>query len=228
MGDSAGFLNVPRMKGSHTAIKSGILAAQAIWDVLEPTQQSYISSKESVSYQALFEGSWLYQELKAARNYRPAFKWGLWLALLYSALEDYLLKGRCAWTIKHRSVDHQSILPKDKVKKINYPLPDGKISFDRLSSVFLSNIYHENNQPCHLKLKCAEDSITINYNVYASPETRYCPAHVYEIIEEAHQPFLQINFQNCIHCKTCDIKDPTQNIIWICPEGGSGPNYSAM
>ncbi|MCV2503002.1 MAG: electron transfer flavoprotein-ubiquinone oxidoreductase [Neisseriaceae bacterium] len=228
VGDAAGFLNVPRIKGSHTAIKSGMLAAEAVWDVLEPSQESYTTSKEATSYQKLFEQSWLYTELKAVRNYRPAFKWTLWPAMAYSGLEDYFLKGRGSWTIKHHKADNESLLSKHKAKKIDYPKPDGKISFDRLSSVFLSSTNHEENQPCHLKLSNPEVAISVNYKVYDSPETRYCPAGVYEIVEEEGKPRLQINSQNCLHCKTCDIKDPTQNITWTCPEGGGGPNYSAM
>ncbi|QRN41108.1 MAG: FAD-binding protein [Neisseriaceae bacterium] len=228
VGDTAGFLNVPRMKGSHMAIKSGMLAAEAVWDVLEPSRESYTTSQEAISYQKLFEQSWLYDELKAVRNYRPAFKWTLWPAMVYSGLEDYVLKGRGPWTIKHYKADNERLLPKDKAKKIDYAKPDGKVSFDRLSSIFLSGTNHEENQPCHLKLTNPNVAISVNHELYDSPETRYCPAGVYEIIEKQGKPYLQINAQNCLHCKTCDIKDPTQNIIWTCPEGGGGPNYSAM
>ena len=162
------------------------------------------------------------------RNVRPSFKWGLWPAMVYTALEQYVFKGNTPWTIKHHGSDHSSLKKAAVSQRIDYPKPDGVLTFDRLSSVYLANLSHEENQPSHLVLRNPQTMITINLAEYASPETRYCPAAVYEIIEETGQPRLQINAQNCVHCKTCDIKDPTQNIRWVSPEGGSGPNYSAM
>ena len=226
-GDSAGFLNVPRIKGIHTALKSGMLAAEAVFGVLQPAE-SFEQAKEAAAYQNLFESSWLFAELKEVRNVRPAFKWGLWPAMVYTVLEQYVLKGREPWTFKHGQSDNRALKKAVQCQKIDYPKPDNKISFDRLSSVFLANVSHNEDQPCHLKLADPQVMIDVNFKEYASPETRYCPAGVYEIIEENGAPRLQINAQNCVHCKTCDIKDPTQNITWTCPEGGSGPNYGAM
>lgn len=230
VGDAAGFLNVPRIKGSHTAMKSAMLAAEAIFPLLENSEQEQPAhGKTAARYQGLFENSWLYQELHAARNIRPAFKWGLLPAMAYTALEQYVFKGRTPWTLKHHGSDASSLQLAANCTPIDYPKPDGKLTFDRLSSVFLANVSHEENQPAHLQLLCPDDAITVNWQRYASPETRYCPAGVYEIVQEqGAEPRLQINAANCIHCKTCDIKDPTQNIQWNCPEGGSGPNYGAM
>ena len=228
VGDAAGFLNVPRIKGIHTAIKSGMLAAQAVFDALEPAQEAYSSGKEAVSYTQLFRDSWLYKELYHARNVRPSFKWGLWAAFVYTAFDEYILRGNAPWTLKHHGPDASSLKKASEYPKIEYPKPDGVLTFDRLSSVFLSSTNHEENQPVHLKLADEKRAIDINYKQYASPETRYCPAGVYEIVVENEVPRLQINAQNCLHCKTCDIKDPTGNITWTCPEGGGGPNYSAM
>ncbi len=228
VGDTAGFLNVPRIKGNHTAMKSGMLAAEAVYAVLQESQESYDSSVEAVSYETLFKESWLYQELHKVRNIRPSFKWGLWAAMAYSGLDEYILKGRTPWTLKHHGTDYGSLKKAKDCQPIEYPKPDNVLTFDRLTSVFLSGTNHEENQPAHLKLLSEDKAISVNYNEYASPETRYCPAGVYEIVQENDQPRLQINAQNCVHCKTCDIKDPTQNINWTCPEGGGGPNYSAM
>ena len=229
IGDAAGFLNVPRIKGIHTAIKSAMLAAEALFPLLEDTESEVAESNpEALAYQNLFESSWLYRELHEVRNVRPSFQWGLWAGFAYTGLEQYVFKGRTPWTLKFRHSDHAATKKAAQCRPIDYPKPDGKLTFDRLSSVFLSNISHEENQPSHLTLRNASTMISVNYREYASPETRYCPAGVYEIIEENGQPKLQINAGNCIHCKTCDIKDPTQNINWICPEGGSGPNYSEM
>lgn len=230
IGDAAGFLNVPRIKGSHTAIKSGMLAAEAVFNILENTNNT-LPEQPIIAhdYPRLFRNSWLYQELYSARNIRPAFKWGLFPAMVYTALEQYIFKGQAPWTLKHRHSDHQSLFKARDCTPIIYPKADGKLTFDRASSVFLANIAHEDNQPIHLHLKNPLLAIDVNYQDYASPETRYCPAGVYEIITNAQQsPQLHINAANCIHCKTCDIKDPTQNIDWQTPEGGSGPNYSAM
>ena len=229
VGDAAGFLNVPRIKGTHTAMKSGMLAAEAVFKCLEEPQEAYEKSVEASFYQTAFEQSWLHTELHGVRNIRPSFKWGLWPAMVYSALDTYVFKGKAPWTLKHHGTDYGSLKKAANSVKINYPKPDGVLTFDRLSSVFLSGTNHEENQPAHLRLKNPEVAIAVNFNEYASPETRYCPAGVYEIVEqEDGKPRLQINAQNCVHCKTCDIKDPTQNINWTCPEGGGGPNYATM
>lgn len=228
VGDAAGFLNVPRIKGAHTAIKSGMLAAEAVFATLTEPQEAYESAVEAASYHDLFKQSWLYQELYHARNVRPSFKWGMWAAFAYTAFDEYILRGRAPWTLKHHGTDHGSLKKAADSVKIDYPKPDGVLTFDRLSSVFLSATNHEEDQPCHLQLADAAKAISVNYREYASPETRYCPAGVYEIVEEDGKPHLQINAQNCLHCKTCDIKDPTQNINWVCPEGSGGPNYGAM
>ncbi|UOO89871.1 electron transfer flavoprotein-ubiquinone oxidoreductase [Vitreoscilla massiliensis] len=229
VGDAAGFLNVPRIKGTHTAMKSGMLAAEAVFKYLEEPQEAYEKSVEASFYQSAFEQSWLHTELHGVRNIRPSFKWGLWPAMVYSALDTYVFKGKAPWTLKHHGTDYGSLQKAANSVKINYPKPDGVLTFDRLSSVFLSGTNHEENQPAHLRLKNPEVAISVNFNEYASPETRYCPAGVYEIVEqEDGKPRLQINAQNCVHCKTCDIKDPTQNINWTCPEGGGGPNYATM
>ena len=227
IGDAAGFLNVPRIKGIHTAMKSGMLAAEAVLAVLDENNHAE-SGCEAASYQTLFEQSWLYGELHEVRNVRPSFKWGMWPAFAYTGLEQYLFKGRTPWTISHHGTDHGSLKKAADCTPIDYPKPDGVLTFDRLSSVFLANVSHEENQPVHLQLADPQAATGINLREYASPETRYCPAGVYEIVQENGSPKLQINAANCVHCKTCDIKDPTQNITWVCPEGGSGPNYGAM
>ena len=229
VGDAAGFLNVPRIKGAHTAMKSAMLAAQAVFPMLvqhdgELPEQNLIAQ----DYETLFEHSWLYDELHEVRNIRPSFKWGLLPAMAYTGLEQYVLKGRGFWTLKHHGTDSGSLKKAAYCQPIDYPKPDGTITFDRLSSVFLANVAHEENQPSHLQLRHPRLAIDVNYQEYASPETRYCPAGVYEIVHENGAPRLQINATNCVHCKTCDIKDPTQNIIWTCPEGGGGANYSEM
>jgi electron-transferring-flavoprotein dehydrogenase len=225
IGCSAGFLNVPKIKGSHTAMKSGMVCAEALFEAL--AAQGRIGTLEA--YPAALEKSWVYEELAAVRNIRPAFAKGLAVGLAYSALETYLLRGRAPWTFKHHP-DNESLRPAAASIPIDYPKPDGKISFDRLSSVFLSNTNHEENQPAHLTLKDATVPIAYNLARYDAPEQRYCPAGVYEIVRDANgaNPRLQINAQNCVHCKTCDIKDPTQNINWVVPEGGGGPNYPNM
>ena len=228
VGDAAGFLNVPRIKGIHCAIKSAMLAAEAVFLLLDNEGENAQSGKEAAAYQNLFEQSWLYRELHAARNIRPSFKWGMWSAFAYTGLEQYILKGRAPWTLKHHGTDHGSLKKAAACRPIAYPKPDGVLTFDRLSSVFLANVSHEEDQPSHLTLRDPQTMIDVNYKEYASPETRYCPAGVYEIHEENGSPRLHINAANCIHCKTCDIKDPTQNITWICPEGGGGPNYGDM
>ena len=229
VGDCAGFLNVPRIKGSHTAMKSAMLAAEAVFPLLDDLGDGQPESgKQADAYEILFKNSWLYQELHQARNIRPAFKWGLIPAMIYAGLEFYLLKGRTPWTLKPHGTDHGSLKKAAACQPIDYPKPDGKITFDRLSSVQLANVAHEENQPVHLRLRHPRLMLDVNWEEYASPETRYCPAGVYEIVHENGAARLQINAANCVHCKTCDIKDPTQNIEWTCPEGGGGANYGAM
>ncbi|ORF06562.1 electron transfer flavoprotein-ubiquinone oxidoreductase [Snodgrassella alvi] len=228
VGDTAGFLNVPRIKGIHAAMKSGMLAAEAIAEVLKEEHVSDDSNTEAVKYSELFRNSWLYHELHKVRNIRPSFKWGLFGGLAYSGLEEYIFRGKAPWTLRYQSPDYASLRKAQECRPIDYPKADGKLTFDRTSSVYLASISHDENQPVHLKLNNPELAISVNYREYASPETRYCPAGVYEIVDQAGEPHLQINAQNCVHCKTCDIKDPEQNINWICPEGGSGPNYAEM
>ena len=228
VGDTAGFLNVPRIKGIHAAMKSGMLAAEAIAEVLKEEHVSDDSNTEAVKYSELFRDSWLYHELHKVRNIRPSFKWGLFGGLAYSGLEEYIFRGKAPWTLRHQSPDYASLRKAQECRPIDYPKADGKLTFDRTSSVYLASISHDENQPVHLKLNNPELAISVNYREYASPETRYCPAGVYEIVDQAGEPHLQINAQNCVHCKTCDIKDPEQNINWVCPEGGSGPNYAEM
>jgi electron-transferring-flavoprotein dehydrogenase len=222
IGCAAGFVNVPKIKGTHTAMKSGMLAAEAVAEALAGGRQA-----EPVAYEERLRGSWVWDELSAVRNVRPAFaKFGLWGGLVYSALDTYLLRGRAPWTFHHAHPDNTTLLEAEAAPKIAYPKPDGVLTFDRLSSVFISNTNHEENQPAHLRLAEPARAIEVNWDRYRSPETRYCPAGVYEIVgADAGEPRLQINAQNCVHCKTCDIKDPTQNINWVTPEGGGGPNY---
>ncbi len=221
IGDTAGTLNVPKIKGTHTAMKSAMVAAEAIAEAFAADKPD-----EVTAYTAKLKESWVWSELHQVRNIRPGFaKWGLYGGLVNAALETYLLKGRAPWTLKNHA-DHDHLKKAAECKPIDYPKPDGKLTFDRLSSVFLSNTNHEENQPAHLKLLDPAKAISVNWDLYRSPETRYCPAGVYEIIgAEEGKPQLQINAQNCVHCKTCDIKDPTQNINWVVPEGAGGPNY---
>ena len=222
IGCSAGFMNVPRIKGTHTSMKSGVLAAEAIFEALDVGDDTRIHA-----YTDRLKSSWVYTELYRVRNVRPSFRKGLWAGLLYSAFDTYLLRGKAPWTFRHHP-DHTALKPASCMPRIEYPKPDGKLTFDRMSSVYLSNTNHEEDQPVHLTLKDASVPITHNLAIYDAPEQRYCPAGVYEIVRENNQPRLQINAQNCVHCKTCDIKDPTQNIRWVTPEGGGGPNYSEM
>lgn len=224
IGDTAGFLNVPKIKGNHTAMKSGMLAAEALFEHLT----NGTAGNEIVSYPEKLKASWLYKELYEVRNIRPAFHWGLWLGMLYAAFDNVLLHGRAPWTFRNHA-DHTQLRKASACARIPYPKPDGIMSFDRLSSVFLSSTNHAEDQPCHLRLKDPAKAIAINLKEYDSPEQRYCPAGVYEIVDaEKGTPRLHINAQNCVHCKSCDIKDPTQNIQWVAPEGGGGPNYGAM
>ena len=224
IGCAAGFLNVPKIKGTHMAMKSGMLAAEAAFEALAADR----SPPMLASYPAKLETSWVMPELKAVRNIRPGFRWGLFGGLANAALTTFVLRGREPWTLRNHA-DHTTLKRASETPKIAYPKPDGKITFDRLSSVFVSNTNHEENQPCHLTLKEPSVPISINLALYDAPEQRYCPAGVYEIVRDTQgTPRLQINAQNCVHCKTCDIKDPTQNIVWVVPEGGGGPNYPNM
>ena len=222
IGDTAGFLNVPKIKGTHTAMKSGMVAAEAVVAALASEDRAPVLAE----YPAMLEQSWLWEELKAVRNIRPAFaKWGMWGGLVNAALDTYVFKGRAPWTMGHHA-DHASLKTAAEAPKIDYPKPDGVLSFDRNSSVFLSNTNHEEDQPAHLKLRDPGKWLAENFVKYASPESRYCPAGVYEAVEDGQGSHrLQINAQNCVHCKTCDIKDPTQNSDWCTPEGAGGPNY---
>jgi electron-transferring-flavoprotein dehydrogenase len=224
VGDTAGFLNVPKIKGTHTAMKSGMTAAEAIFDALRDGS----SPCETADYRSRLEGTWLWDELHRVRNLRPSFRWGLWGGMFYSGLDTYLLRGKAPWTLHHHA-DHAALRKASECPRIEYPKPDGEVSFDRNSSIFLSNTNHEEDQPVHLTLKDDSVPIAVNLAEFDAPEQRYCPAGVYEIVnEDSSEPRLQINAQNCVHCKTCDIKDPTQNIHWVTPEGGGGPNYPNM
>jgi len=223
IGDDAGFLNASRIKGTHCAIKSGMLAAEAACTALGQNR----AGDELVDYPAAFRSSWLYDELHRARNFKPWMSKGLYTGTLMVGIDQVLFRGKAPWTLHHLHADHQTLKNKSQVREIAYPKPDGVVSFDRLSSVFISNTNHNEDQPIHLTLK--DPSIPLrNLSYYAGPESRYCPAGVYEFVDLDTQPRLQINAQNCVHCKTCDIKDPEQNIVWIAPEGGGGPNYPNM
>jgi electron-transferring-flavoprotein dehydrogenase len=220
IGCAAGFLNVAKIKGSHTAMKSGMVAAETVF--------ARLGGDATADLRGALEKTWVWDELRRVRNIRPSFRWGLWGGLAYSAIDTYLFRGNAPWTLHHHA-DHLQLKKASECKPIAYPKPDGKVSFDRLSSVFISNTNHEENQPAHLRLADPSLAISVNYELYASPEQRYCPAGVYEIVmSDAEKPRLQINAQNCVHCKTCDIKDPRQNINWVVPEGGGGPNYPNM
>ena len=224
IGCDAGYLNASRIKGSHAAIKTGMLAADAAVNAIAENRSNDILS----AYPSAFENSWLHTELNQARNFKPWMAKGLYLGTAMVGLEQKLLGGNPPWTIHNRRADHECLEPASQHHPIDYPKPDGKITFDRLSSVFISNTNHAEDQPAHLTLKDASVPVQVNLKTYAGPEQRYCPAGVYEYVEKNGETQLQINAQNCVHCKSCDIKDPTQNIIWITPEGGGGPNYSSM
>ena len=225
VGCDAGYLNVSRIKGSHAAIKTGMLAAEAAFEALAAGRQHDLLE----AYPEAFENSWLHKELNKARNFKAWFKKGLVTASIMNGVEQWLLRGHVPWTLRRDKPDHAYLKPASECEPIVYPKPDGKITFDRLSSVFLSNTNHEENQPAHLTLKDASVPVNVNLAKYAGPESRYCPAGVYEFVKTAEgQDKLQINAQNCVHCKTCDIKDPSQNIVWVTPEGGGGPNYAGM
>ena len=243
IGCAAGFLNVPKIKGTHTAMKSGMVAAEAVFDALTAGQNT--NSREEIpqdtpqtevtAYEHKLRASWIWPELYAVRNVRPSFhlklwgRFGLWGGLAYSAVSTYLFRGKEPWTFHHHE-DHTCLKPANQMPEITYPQPDGIVSFDKLSSVYLSSTYHEDNQPCHLTLKDSSVPITVNLSVYEGPEARFCPAGVYEFVDhpETQTKRLQINAQNCVHCKTCDIKDLSQNIVWRVPQGGEGPNYPNM
>ncbi|MFN1549196.1 electron transfer flavoprotein-ubiquinone oxidoreductase [Vibrio natriegens] len=222
IGCDAGTLNGAKIKGTHTAMKSGMLAAEAVFEAI-------LNQSVSADYQKHFQQSWLYEELYQARNFSSGIhRFGAWLGGGLAMLEHNVLKGKAKWNVRCNNPDHQSLLLAEKSHEIAYPKPDGVLSFDRLSSVYLSNIFHEEDQPCHLHLTSQRIPIEQNLALYAEPAQRYCPAGVYEIVKGEEQAELQINAANCIHCKTCDIKDPSQNITWTPPEGGGGPNYPNM
>ncbi len=223
VGDAAGFLNNAKIKGIHTAMKSGMTAAEAVYEALAQE-----GTKEVTSYSEKIRDTWVWDELYRVRNVRPAFRWGLWGGLAYAAMDTFVFQGKAPWTM-HNHDDHSQLKKAADCPQIDYPKPDGKLTFDKLSSLYLSNVNHEENQLCHLTLKDASVPVNVNLASYAGPEQRYCPAGVYEFFKnEDGSSRLQINAANCVHCKTCDIKDPTQNINWVVPEGGGGPNYPNM
>jgi len=222
VGDNAGMLNFSKIKGSHTAMKSGIIAGDYIFNQLN-------NPSDETGYDKLIEHSWIYTELYKSRNFGPFFhKFGALIGAAFNAIDQFIFRGNLPFTLNHPTPDHESLIEASKAKKIDYPKPDGVYSFDKLSSVYLSNTNHEEDQPCHLQLK--DDSIPIlkNLPMYDEPAQRYCPAGVYEVVEKNGENKFVINAQNCVHCKTCDIKDPAQNIKWVTPEGPGGPNYPNM
>ncbi|WP_436108042.1 electron transfer flavoprotein-ubiquinone oxidoreductase [Massilia sp. LjRoot122] len=225
IGCDAGFLNTSRIKGSHAAIKTGMLAAESAFAALGEGRQH----DELASYPAAFEKSWLHEELHVARNFKPWMSKGLYLGTIMTGIDQMVFRGKAPWTLRHKHADHECLKPASQFQPIAYPKPDGKLTFDRLSSVFISNTNHSEDQPVHLTLKNPGIPVDVNLAKYAGPEQRYCPAGVYEFVKlDDGKDRLQINAQNCVHCKTCDIKDPTQNIVWVTPEGGGGPNYPNM
>ncbi len=224
IGDNAGFLNASRIKGSHCAIKSGMLAAEAACEAVKAGR----SGDELATYPQAWRSSWLYDELHRARNFKPWMSKGLYTGTLMVGVDQVVFRGKAPWTLHHAHADHQTLKRKSDIKPIRYPKPDGVLTFDRLSSVFVSNTNHNEDQPVHLTLKDPSIPTRVNLPEYDGPESRYCPAAVYEFVDLDAKPRLQINAQNCVHCKTCDIKDPTQNIVWVAPEGGGGPNYPNM
>ncbi|MGH8246728.1 MAG: electron transfer flavoprotein-ubiquinone oxidoreductase, partial [Gammaproteobacteria bacterium] len=226
VGCEAGTLNFARIKGTHTAMKSGIVAAQCIFEHLRGGGGGGV---ELTGFAQAFRSSWVYEELYRSRNFGPALhRFGSYMGGAFNFVDQTLFRGRLPLTLHDRTADHDTLRPAAECTRIEYPKADGVLSFDRLSSVFLSNTNHEEDQPGHLTLKDPRVPIDLNLARFAAPEQRYCPAGVYEIVEESSGPRLQINAQNCVHCKTCDIKDPTQNIVWVAPEGGGGPNYPNM
>jgi electron-transferring-flavoprotein dehydrogenase len=229
IGCAAGFVNLPRIKGSHNAMKTGMLAAEAAFAALA---NGALGGNELSAYPESYRRSWVYDDLYKVRNVKPGLKWGLWLGTLHGGIHMWLnclgLGALAPWTLHHGKADHESLKPASECARIAYPKPDGKLTFDRLSSVFISNTNHSEDQPVHLRLADDAVPISVNLPLYDGPEQRYCPAGVYEIVADPGPARLQINAQNCVHCKTCDIKDPTQNINWVVPEGGGGPNYPNM
>ncbi|WP_460103982.1 electron transfer flavoprotein-ubiquinone oxidoreductase [Sessilibacter sp. MAH4] len=226
-GCNAGTLNFAKIKGTHTAMKSGMLAGEAIFEALQNPESA---EKELTSFHDKFKNSWLYDELFSARNFGPAMhKFGPIVGGAFNFIDQNLFGGKIPVTLRDTKEDYEQLKPANESVKIHYPKPDGVISFDKLTSVFLSNTNHEENQPCHLQLQNDHIPINVNLPKYAEPAQRYCPAGVYEVVDdESGNPRLQINAQNCLHCKTCDIKDPSQNIRWVVPEGSGGPNYPNM
>ena len=224
IGCDAGTLNMPKIKGTHTAMKSGMLAAETAFNAIQNNR----SNDDLSDFNSNFRGSWAGKELFAARNVRPSFKWGLIAGTIYTGFDQIFMRGKAPWTLKHHDPDHLQLKKAADCTPIDYPKPDGKITFDKLTNVSFSATNHEENQPCHLQLKDTSIPTSVNLAQYDGPEARFCPAGVYEYVEEKEGPRLQINAQNCVHCKTCDIKDPSQNIEWVTPEGGGGPNYPNM
>jgi electron-transferring-flavoprotein dehydrogenase len=226
IGDEAGFLNASRIKGSHAAIKTGMLAAEAAHAALAGGR----SGDELAAYPEAFRQSWLFDELWRARNFKPWMAKGLYTGSLMFGIDQIVFGGKAPWTLRHRHADHETLHRKGEAQPISYPKADGVLTFERLTNLSFSNTNHAEDQPVHLRLKDASVPVNVNLELYDAPEQRYCPAGVYEIVRDADggHPRLQINAQNCVHCKTCDIKDPTQNIVWVVPEGGGGPNYPNM
>jgi electron-transferring-flavoprotein dehydrogenase len=224
IGDEAGFLNASRIKGSHAAIKSGMLAAEAAVGALKAGRKR----DELAAYPEAFRASWLHEELHKARNFKPWMSKGLYMGTVMVGIDQVLFRGKAPWTLHHAHADHETLEPKRDATPIAYPKPDGVLTFDRLTDLSFSNTNHSEDQPPHLTLKDPKIPVAVNLAKYAGPEQRYCPAGVYEFVDVDANPRLQINAQNCVHCKTCDIKDPTQNIVWVAPEGGGGPNYPNM
>src|SRR5581483_6835125 len=232
IGCAAGFVNLPRIKGTHNAVKTGMLGADAVYEALAAGR----ANDEPASYGTAFRHSWVYEDLYKVRNVKPGLRWGMWLGSMHAGvhmwLNDLGLGALVPWTLRHDKPDHESLQPAADMPRLQYPAYDGALTFDKMSSVFLSNTSHEENQPVHLRLRNAQIPVNVNLAVYDGPEQRYCPAGVYEFVpDEAGSDGamrLQINFTNCVHCKTCDIKDPRQNIHWVPPEGGGGPNYVNM
>ena len=221
VGCDAGTLNMPKIKGSHTAMKSGMIAAETIIEHLK-------ESKNLSIYEDKFKNSWVYKELYEARNVKPSFSWGLIIGIIFTGIDQILFRGKLPFTLKHKHADHETLKNANEMPKIEYPKPDNIITFDKTSSVYLTGTNHTDNQPVHLKLKNPELPISFTYQKYDEPAQRYCPAGVYEVQIENEKPKFVINSQNCIHCKTCDIKEPSQNINWVTPEGGGGPKYGNM
>ena len=221
IGCDAGTLNMPKIKGSHTAMKSGLIAAETI-------NEHFKNNKELSIYEEKFKKSWAYKELYEARNVKPSFSWGLILGILFTGIDQIIFRGKLPFTLKHKHADHETLKPAKEMKKINYPKPDNVITFDKTSSVYLTGTNHTDNQPVHLVLKNPELPINFTLEKYDEPAQRYCPVGVYEVQKENENLKFVINSQNCIHCKTCDIKEPSQNISWVTPEGGGGPKYGNM